>query len=284
MDLMTKTFLIIGGMLIITTIAARFNKALETRTEAIIAIGGSFLTLLICFILADQYPINLWACAAFSGFTGWVLGPAVGNIGYAIKLGKYGESKGLKVKEVSHEPESFKDRITGANALKHVEFYFDTDDEEIHYFKSDSPEMLALREEFDATILAQGPYCQEWQNLLLQATLATCVAVLSTAAIVAFSSTDFGFLGPFLFIALIALVICELFNAFLFKTKRSRRLKTYAGIVIFTLYLIFDFNMLEKRIANGDESWGTAVQIAVNIYLDIINLFLYILRALAESN
>ena len=36
--------------------------------------------------------------------------------------------------------------------------------------------------------------------------------------------------------------------------------------------------------ANGDESWGTAVQIAVSIYLDIINLFLYILQALAESN
>ena len=284
MDLMTKTFLIIGGMLIITTIAARFNKALETKTEATIAIGGSFLTLLTCFILADQYPINLWACAAFSGFTGWILGPAVGNIGYAIKFGKFAESKGVKVKEVSNEPESFKDIITGANALKHVEFYFDTGDEEIHYFKSDSPEMLALREEFDATILAHGPYCQEWQNLLLQATLATCVAVLSTAAIVAFSSTDFGFIGPFLFIALIALVICELFNAFLFKTKRTRQLKTYAGIVIFTLYLIFDFNILEKRIANGDESWGTAVQIAVNIYLDIINLFLYILRALAESN
>ena len=213
-----------------------------------------------------------------------ILGPAVGNIGYALKFGKYSESKGLKVKEVSNEPESFKDKITGANALRHMEFYFDTDDEEIHYFKSDSPEMLALREEFDATILAHGPYCQEWQNLLLQATLATCVAVLSTAAIVAFSSTDFGFLGPFLFIALIALIICELFNKFIFKTMRSRRLKTYAGIVIFTLYLIFDFNMLEKRIANGDESWGTAVQIAVNIYLDIINLFLYILRALAESN
>ena len=284
MDLMTKTFLIIGGMLIITTIAARFNKALETKIEATIAIGGLFLTLLLCYLLADQYPINLWACAAFSGFTGWILGPAVGNIGYEYKFKKYSKSKGLKVKEVSNEPESFKDKITGANAFKHIEFYFDTDDEEIHYFKSDSPEFLALREEFDATILAHGPYCQEWQNLLLQATFATCVAVLSTAAIVAFSSTDFGFLGPFLFIALIALIICELFNKFIFKTMRSRRLKTYAGIVIFTLYLIFDFNMLEKRIANGDESWGTAVQIAVNIYLDIINLFLYILRALAESN
>ena len=91
MDLMTKTFLIIGGMLIITTIAARFNKALETKTEATIAIVGSFFTLFICFILADQYPINLWACAAFSGFTGWILGPAVGNIGYAIKFGKFAE-------------------------------------------------------------------------------------------------------------------------------------------------------------------------------------------------
>ena len=284
MDLMTKTFLIIGGMLVITTIAARFNKALETKIEATIAIGGSFLTLLLCFVLADQYPINLWACAAFSGFTGWILGPAVGNIGYAYKFGKYSEIKGLKVKEFSNESESFIDKITGANALKHTEFYFDADDEEIHYFKSDSPEMLALREEFDTTILAEGPYCQEWQNLLLQASLATCVAVLSTAAIVAFSSTDFGFLGPFIFIAIIALVICELFNACLFKTKRTRRLKTYAGIVIFTLYLVYDFNRLEKFMANGDESWGTAVQIAVSIYLDIINLFLYILQALAESN
>ena len=41
MDLMTKTFLIVGGMLIITTIAARFNKALETKTEATIAIGDA---------------------------------------------------------------------------------------------------------------------------------------------------------------------------------------------------------------------------------------------------
>ena len=246
MDLMTKTFLIIGGMLIITTIAARFNKALETKIEATIAIGGLFLTLLLCFLLADQYPINLWACAAFSGFTGWILGPAVGNIGYEYKFKKYSKSKGLKVKEVSNESESFKDKITGANALKHIEFYFDTDDEEIHYFKSDSPEFLALRDEFHTTILAQGPYCQEWQNLLLEASLATCVAVLSTAAIVAFSSTDFGIIGPFIFIALIALVICEVFNACLFKTKRTRRLKTYAGIVIFTLYLVYDLTDLKN--------------------------------------
>ena len=34
----------------------------------------------------------------------------------------------------------------------------------------------------------------------------------------------------------------------------------------------------------GDESWGTAIDIAVNIYLDIINLFLDLLEILAESD
>ncbi len=61
-------------------------------------------------------------------------------------------------------------------------------------------------------------------------------------------------------------------------------LQTGAGIFIFTLYLIYDFNRLEKAMAGGDESWGTAVEIAVNIYLDVVNLFLLILEVLSESN
>jgi len=46
---------------------------------------------------------------------------------------------------------------------------------------------------------------------------------------------------------------------------------------------LYDFNILEKRIAAGDESWGTAVRIAVRLYLDIINLFLDLLQILAEG-
>ena len=53
MDLMTKIFLINGGMSVVTTVAARFNKALETNTEATITIGGPLFALFICFILAD---------------------------------------------------------------------------------------------------------------------------------------------------------------------------------------------------------------------------------------
>ena len=53
-------------------------------------------------------------------------------------------------------------------------------------------------------------------------------------------------------------------------------------IILLTLYLIYDFNSLEKAIAAGDNSWGTAIKIAVNLYLDIINLFLDLLEILAD--
>jgi FtsH-binding integral membrane protein len=34
----------------------------------------------------------------------------------------------------------------------------------------------------------------------------------------------------------------------------------------------------------GDESWGTAINISVDLYLNIINLFLDLLVILSESN
>ena len=52
--------------------------------------------------------------------------------------------------------------------------------------------------------------------------------------------------------------------------------QSYAGIVIFVLYLVYDFDRLEKANASGDASWETAVDIAVSLYLDIINLFMEI--------
>ena len=64
--LMSRTFLILGGMLVITTITSRFNKAYETTTEAVLTIGGSFLFILIVMYNADNYPLNLLMVAIFS--------------------------------------------------------------------------------------------------------------------------------------------------------------------------------------------------------------------------
>ena len=70
-----------------------------------------------------------------------------------------------------------------------------------------------------------------------------------------------------------------LLNAFLFKSSVFA-LVLATLVHSFTLFLIYDFNRLEK-LAN-DESWATAIDISVNIYLDIINLFLDLLEILSE--
>ena len=49
--LMSRTFLILGGMLVVTTLSARFNKAYETTLEAVFTIGGTFLFLFMVMIL-----------------------------------------------------------------------------------------------------------------------------------------------------------------------------------------------------------------------------------------
>ena len=84
--LIVRTFLILGGMLILTTIAARLNKAYETRLEFAVTFFGSFLFLIIIYIYADQYPLNLIACAFFSIFVGWSLGPTISYIGEGFKF------------------------------------------------------------------------------------------------------------------------------------------------------------------------------------------------------
>ncbi len=66
--LMSRTFLILGGMLVVTTITSRFNKAYETSLEAVFTIGGTFLFLFMVMIYADSYPLNLVMVAIFSGF------------------------------------------------------------------------------------------------------------------------------------------------------------------------------------------------------------------------
>ena len=281
--LMSRTFLILGGMLIITTITARLNKAYETSTELFITVGGSFLFLFSVMIFADSYPINLIVVAIFSGFIGWSLGPTIAYIGESFKFRKYLKSKMVLSKSIKREQSpTFWEKFMGANEEKKTGYYYKSEPSKI--FDRNSNEFKELKDDFDKNVLHHDRYNQEWQNVVFQAMVGTTLAVIIAGTIVAFIPTDFSFLGIFLWIALLALIVVEILNAFVFKSERRRILYSYCGVVIFSLYLIYDFNYLEKAIAAGDNSWGTAVNIAVNLYLDIINLFLDLLEILASSD
>jgi len=275
---MIRTFSIVGGMLIISTIAARFNKAYETFTEKFITIIGAFGSLFLIIYFGDIYPHNLIACGLLSGFLGWSLGPTIGYIGERFKWRKFLKDKGVKSKDLN-KPSGF----WGTTEEKHIVYYFEEDEE--NYFELKSNKMRELEDDFRNNVLAidDDPYNQKWQNIVFQALISTCTAVFITLLVVYLSPIDFSFLELILLISLCALIVMRALNYFIFKSPKQMLYQSYVGVVIFVLYLIYDFDRLEKANANGDASWDTAINIAVSLYLDIINLFIELLVALSEN-
>ncbi|MFA7244722.1 MAG: Bax inhibitor-1 family protein [Candidatus Magasanikbacteria bacterium] len=242
--LFARTFLIVGGMLLITSITSRINKTFETTKEMFITVIATFVFLLAIMLFANIYPLNIFLVAVFSALVGWEIGPTIEHLGKRFKIKRYFKSRGIIIKKGQEINDEQKNE---------------------------------LEKSFDAT-----KYHKEWHNIVFQALFATALAVFSTAGIVFLTSIDFSFLGGFLFMSLFVLIIMGFLNVFFFRSKMFSLVKAYIGAIIFTLYLLFDFNMMEKM--KGDESWGAAITIAVNIYLDIINLFLDLLEILAESD
>ena len=280
--LFAKTFLIVGGMLVITTFFSRINKAYETMSEAIINIVGTFLFLFAIMYYDDVYPLNLILVAIFSGFIGWSIGPTVSALGENFKMRNYKKKYGLLSKIVITEKKTVTQKIFGQKDEKKTMYYKKSNPNEL--FDTDSEKYkLAIEKIISSNSFKKDNYHQEWQNVVFQAMSGTTIAVIATASIVFTSSFDFSVLGGFLFIALIVLIIMGVLNIFIFKSRKYSLIRAYLGVLIFTGYLLYDFDMLEKQMNAGDESWSTAIKIAVNLYLDIINLFLDLLQILAES-
>ena len=242
--LFARTFFIVGGMLLITALTARLNKAFKSAAEMIITVGGTFAFLFLVVLFAHYYPANLILVAVFSALVGWQIGPTIEFFGKRFKRNKFLKSRGITL----NKGESL------------------TDEQE-----------KAFEQSFDAK-----SYSSEWHNVVFQALFATSCAVFATVGIVFLTSIDFSFLGSFLLIALFLLIVLGLLNLFLFRSSLFSLVRAYLGAIIFVLYLLYDFYRL-KRMA-GDKSWGAAIDIAVNIYLDIINLFLNLLQLLGEAS
>jgi FtsH-binding integral membrane protein len=92
-------------------------------------------------------------------------------------------------------------------------------------------------------------------------------------------------LGSFLFMALIGLIIASVVNLF-WANSMLYWLTTYAGVLIFVGLTAYDTQRL-KAIAyqtGGDAALASRLAIsgALVLYLDFINLFLYLLRILGD--
>lgn len=86
-------------------------------------------------------------------------------------------------------------------------------------------------------------------------------------------------IGSSLFVALIGLVVVRLIAIFV-PTLNSFGIIDYAAAGIFSLYIGYDM----FRATEATRSVGSALKIAVSLYLDIINLFLSLLSIFGNDN
>jgi len=89
------------------------------------------------------------------------------------------------------------------------------------------------------------------------------------------SSKDFGYLGKTLFWALIGLIVVGLIGMFVSLGQAGYLIYALAGVAIFTGFVLYDVSNIKRRYGPED-----AVIATVNLYLDFLNIFWYVLQIL----
>ena len=123
--------------------------------------------------------------------------------------------------------------------------------------------------------------------ILLQYTAASVFSTFVITAAVFGTMTVYGYVtksdlsrvGNFLFMALIGLIICTIVNIFL-KSSTMEWVISFAGVVIFIGLTAWDTQKIKQMAAltDGSQTGKLATIGALSLYLDFINLFLYLLR------
>lgn len=130
-----------------------------------------------------------------------------------------------------------------------------------------------------------GIYTFSAPGVVQKAVIITALTTLITGMVANYPGMDFAWMGKFLFIGLGVLIIISIIGLFVKMGSAKQRLISAAGVLIFTGYLLYDFNNLAKlkNVAEAN-NWQTALDFAVNIYLDIVNLLIDLINLINSSN
>ena len=117
-------------------------------------------------------------------------------------------------------------------------------------------------------------------NIVLMAAAMTCGVVLALTYYAYTTKTDFTVLGGLFFVIGIVMLLFGLFLMFT-NNRILHILYSCLGVIAFSLYLIYDTQLIVGNHENKLEIDDFIVG-AIMLYLDIINLFLHILKLLKE--
>jgi len=112
---------------------------------------------------------------------------------------------------------------------------------------------------------------------LIQAVLITGVVCVGLTIFTFQSKYDFSSMGTGLYVALIVFSLFGFMRMFFPHSPVADTMYACIGALIFSLYLVFDTYMILNKLSPDQY-----IMAALNLYLDIINLFLYILEIIGK--
>ena len=123
-------------------------------------------------------------------------------------------------------------------------------------------------------------FIDKWVHIVMYA--GTCGVM---AAVGYFTKSDLTSMGKILFMALIGLVIATIVNLFLHSNGLDLII-SYAGVLVFVGLTAYDSQKIKQMLAQCDEVNESTQKLAVlgslTLYLDFINLFIYLLRIFGD--
>jgi hypothetical protein len=154
----------------------------------------------------------------------------------------------------------------------------------LHVYQQKHPLNFIFLGLFTASLsLTVGVTCANTEGrIVLEALILTSAVVLALTGYTFWASKkgkDFSFLGPILFTSLFILFLTGLIQAFFPLGSTSAAIYSSMGAIIFSGYIVYDTDNLIKRFTYDEYIWAS-----VTLYLDVLNLFLTILRMLKQDN
>ena len=122
-----------------------------------------------------------------------------------------------------------------------------------------------------------GPIAYVYPGPALSAGVTTAVIFLGLSAYAHISKRDFNFLGGILFMGLIGIIIMLLLNFFVLHSSAIGFGISVVGVIIFSGFILFDTSNIMKRYPPSEYISATLA-----LYLDILNLFWFLLRIFIE--
>jgi len=114
-------------------------------------------------------------------------------------------------------------------------------------------------------------------DVVVRATLITLSVFCLLTSFTLQSKKDYSSWGAGLFSVLWILIFASIMQIF-FPTEMMDMGISIAGAVVFSLFIIYDTHMIMRRLSPEEYIFA-----AINLYLDIINLFLHILKMLSRD-